>query len=342
MPSSATQTLIHGKPDREQEQLLQLFWNRAQLKKEFEKLRRERDRLMDRIRQQEGATLRVQQQLEQLEGLLVDPRQAANAAVFYQLRGIWQHCRKKMTRFARDLNARQQDREHRRDIARFQQERQAEYDVIDKQLELLLKISARQEAELRACGEQLRKVNGFWHYFKRRTIKARFAHLHDSFESTVSQVANLRAAKRELARQPSPCFEGLSTEGKRLINVAIIALAQELLLHFSRHDVARLAREASVRNVTDVAYGGIQQCRELNGMIDRILKSLDTVADLADKVHHRAGLLRRSAKYRRESDTVPEAGSFGKIPRKPGTSGHDIEVNVLTEEYWDIYTILLT
>ena len=70
--------------DEEDERLLRLFWNRAELKREFAKLRRERDRVVDHLRQQEGATLRAQQRLDQLEGLLADPLRAANAAVFYQ------------------------------------------------------------------------------------------------------------------------------------------------------------------------------------------------------------------------------------------------------------------
>ena len=57
----------------DEEQLLRLFWNRANLKKEFATLQRERERLTDRLRRQEGATLKIQQTLEQLEGMLANP-----------------------------------------------------------------------------------------------------------------------------------------------------------------------------------------------------------------------------------------------------------------------------
>ena len=49
------------------EQLLKLFWNRAELKKELAQLRREREKFIDQIRQHEGLNLRVQQRLEQME-----------------------------------------------------------------------------------------------------------------------------------------------------------------------------------------------------------------------------------------------------------------------------------
>ena len=55
-------------PDKSTEEdgdkLLNLYWNRAELKKEFADMRAENLRLQDRIRQQEGATARVQQKLE--------------------------------------------------------------------------------------------------------------------------------------------------------------------------------------------------------------------------------------------------------------------------------------
>jgi hypothetical protein len=50
----------------EQEQLLRLFWNRAELKKELERFRHESFVLVEQVRQQEAKTLRVQQRLEQL------------------------------------------------------------------------------------------------------------------------------------------------------------------------------------------------------------------------------------------------------------------------------------
>ena len=60
------------KPQEDSEKLLQLYWDRAELKKEFAGLRNENFRLQKRIEQQEGATARVQQSLKHLEQLLAD------------------------------------------------------------------------------------------------------------------------------------------------------------------------------------------------------------------------------------------------------------------------------
>ena len=115
--------LLQRRKEPDEEQLLKLFWNRAELKKELAKLRREKEKLIDQLRQQETINLRAQQRLEQLENLLADPLQAVNAVIYYQLRGVWQQCRKRLMRVARELADRQQDREEQHSRGRFEQKR---------------------------------------------------------------------------------------------------------------------------------------------------------------------------------------------------------------------------
>ena len=67
---------LSSKPESDdEERLLKLFWNRAELKKEFATLRREGEDLKAKLQKQEGVTMRAQQRLEQLEGMLSDPLQ---------------------------------------------------------------------------------------------------------------------------------------------------------------------------------------------------------------------------------------------------------------------------
>ena len=84
-------TAIFGSTDeksQDSEKLLNLYWNRAELKKEFADMRKLRFKLEDRIKHQEGATARLQQKLDYLEDLLLDPEWASNVVVFYQFRGF--------------------------------------------------------------------------------------------------------------------------------------------------------------------------------------------------------------------------------------------------------------
>ena len=85
-------------PD-EDHRVLELFRNRAELKKAYGGLQDETFRLKDLIKQQEGATQRVQEMLNTLEGRLGPTETAYAALVFYQLRRLWQSGRELITQF---------------------------------------------------------------------------------------------------------------------------------------------------------------------------------------------------------------------------------------------------
>src|ERR1700716_720567 len=95
-------------PSEEEDRVLTLFRNRAELKKAYGELQDEIYRLKDRVKQQEGATQRVQEMLVSLEARLGLPESAYPALVFYQLRRLWQTGREIIEQFVGDLS-RQQD-----------------------------------------------------------------------------------------------------------------------------------------------------------------------------------------------------------------------------------------
>ena len=72
------------------------------------------------------------------------------------------------------------------------------------------------------------------------------------------------------------------------------------------------------------------------------------LADLPVLVRARAEYLRRQAEYLRDADTVPIAASCAEIPLQltagdspAPASDRRLSVNVLGEEYWEIYSVLL-
>ena len=77
-------------PPEDDHRVLALFRNRAELKKAYGDLQEETFRLKDLVKQQEGATQRVQDMLNALEGRLGAADTAYPALVFYQLRRLWQ------------------------------------------------------------------------------------------------------------------------------------------------------------------------------------------------------------------------------------------------------------
>jgi hypothetical protein len=100
-----------GSVSADEERLMQLFQNRAGLKKAYADLKDEFHLLRDRLKQQEGATIRVQEQLDALGELLADPSTGFGALVFFQLRGLWKTCHQQLSAFATDLTRTQEVRE---------------------------------------------------------------------------------------------------------------------------------------------------------------------------------------------------------------------------------------
>src|SRR5271170_4451257 len=108
-----------GTASAEEERLMQLFQNRAGLKKAYADLKDEFHLLRDRLKQQEGATIRVQEQLDALGDLLGYPNTGFAALVFYQLRALWKSCHQQLSTFAADLTRQQEAREmakHKADV----------------------------------------------------------------------------------------------------------------------------------------------------------------------------------------------------------------------------------
>jgi predicted transcriptional regulator len=106
--------LANRRAQRENEsgaQLLKLYSNRAGVKRELNELRKERHELVDKLKDQEGAILRAQEQLEGLERLLTNPLAAANAMVYFQLRHLWRVGAQKIEQFGAELKAQREQRE---------------------------------------------------------------------------------------------------------------------------------------------------------------------------------------------------------------------------------------
>jgi DNA repair exonuclease SbcCD ATPase subunit len=334
-----------SEPD--EERLLKLFWNRAELKKELASLRAEGDRLKEQLQQQEGATFRSQQRLEQLEGLLADPLQAANASVFYQLRGVWHSCRKKMVRMANDLLEHQESREKQRALDLLEDKHRAALDVILQHIAKAEREVNELKQEIRSMRDQHQKLGGFWNYFKRRELVSQASAHKFEVKRAEAKLERFNQARKEKESEARPDFNALSVEGKRKINLALIVIAQELYIHFEPRNISVLAREASVRQVHDATYGGIDECRELNAYIEQRLRNMPGGEDFAATLQNRTKILEESATYRRDTDTVPVAVTCSEIPAKVSgdfdtNKTRSIPVNVLAEEYWEIYTVLLT
>jgi hypothetical protein len=133
--------------------------------------------------------------------------------------------------------------------------------------------------------------------------------------------------------------ESLSLEGRRGVNLAVIACAEWLYERLAPGGLADLARQTTLRRVFESSYGSPEQCEALLGAVARALGEFERQAEDLVDIKARTDRLRRVAAYRAESDTIPTPGSVHAAERSP--QGGVPAANLLLEEYFDIYRVLL-
>jgi len=321
----------------EDERLIALFQNRAELKKELKAIEDERTRLLDRLKLQEGAVLRVEEQLGALEQYMGRPEEAAKSVAYFQVRAVWRAASRRVEMFNAELARQQKDRERKRQLEEFQRAQRSRMDAVDRELVDAAVLQDQLNAEQRLATERLAAMRGFWNYFRRRKQNEDIAERAVRIDEAAAAIASLSDRKREIETQQPPEYPGLSTEGKRAVNLATIAVAESLYDRCSAGGVADLARQSTMQRVYDTQYGTHDQCQALIQQASRTIADLDRMQEDLQDIKTRTDRLRASAVYRNETDTVPAIESISPPPtgRRPPTS------NVLLEEFWDIYKVLV-
>ena len=330
------------------EQLLRLYWNRAAVKKELAELREERHSLLDRLKQQEGAVVRAQEQLEALERLLINPEAASNAMVFFQLRHLWRVARQRLQQFATELRLQLEKKERDHLHAEVRAKRLRRLKAIDEKAASLAAKRAQVSAELKGIEEGWDRTNVVIQLFKRRAMRKRRQGLYEGLSALRDKLEELEALKEKISQEALPEPVGLSIESRRLVNVAILAYAQELVLHFADRDLCSLSKAAMEKPVTDMKFGDRGDCDRMVEIIRRRIDDLRAQDNPATLIKRRADALLAVGQYRNESDSVPIAECLSSIKPHLGEEGKTrrasdapIRINVLSEEYWDLYPMLV-
>lgn len=337
---------LEARPEKKNEQLLKLYWNRAAVKRELRDLRRERYDLLDKLKEQEAAIARAREQLEGLERLLTNPLAAANAMVYFQLRHLWDTAAQRLEQFANDLEIQREKRERRqlRDAALAKRGRRLE--AIAAKLTELEHKAAGLESEKRRLEQRLKRSNFLLKILHGPKLKRRIRGLANGQVVLAQRIDELKDLVVKIEGEPLPELEGLSLESRRLINTAVIALAQHFVVHFAEHDLALLAKATTERAVADMKFGDRRDC---DRMVERIREKLNELKqqNFAEAVRRRTEALMLDIRYRNETDAVPIPECVEQIPvsleaDQPTRRASDapIKINVLTDDYWDLLSAL--
>jgi hypothetical protein len=324
--------------------VLELFRNRAELRRAYGELEEETYRLKDRIKQQEGATQRVQEMLGALEARLGLPESAYPAMTFYQLRRLWQSGRELLEQFVADLSRQQDERERRQHVAEHNRRQFARRKGFDKQLADAQANAAAATGQVAELQSQRERLTRFWHYFKRRALDHRITAARATEAAATEALSEPRAQLQALANEAIPAFPGLSLDARRAINLAVIAYAEVLCARLSATRLVTLAREATARREATDEYGSRSECEVLMAQIDHAYELLRSRANVAGEIRVRTERIKTAARYRNPQDTAPLAESiaFTEGDVLAGTPGASATIpNVLAEDTWDLFRVLL-
>ncbi len=324
-----------GGVSADDERLMQLFQNRAGLKKAYADLKDELHLLRDRLKQQEGATIRVQEQLDALGELLADPSSGFSALVFFQLRGLWKTCHQQLSAFAIDLTRTQEARESAKHSADCEAAKNRRLTDCDSRLKVAAENADLERQRLVSAQNALTRLTAFWHYFERRRRHKALETLRQAVVVADGEVGDLHAERSAISGEAPENFPGISLGARRNINLAVIGYAELLCEYVDGFALAAKAKESVARRVHEMTFGSRSECE---GYMQRVQKAQHAVANqkqLTSALKLKMERLRGICSYRNSSDTVPTADSLA-----PGAAPASAW-NVLAEDYWDLYTVLL-
>lgn len=325
----------------EADKLVDLFRNRSELKKEFAALRNEKYQLQDRIKQHQGATARVQQQLLHLENLLHDPEWVFNVVVFYQLRQLTVQCKEQLSRFAEELKLQSEQRVHSKALVSWNEKRKQKAVQLESQIGEQRLASQLLEDRLLAERHKLMTMNGFMKLFRGRALAAEIDEITARLECDQQEENELLQTLDDLNKLDPPDHQGLDVGAKRAINFMILSFAQHLYLSYEEDNIVGLAKEASEKSVGAVNYGNKQECDDILARIEKRKAEVEQESDLPQVLKQRSELLAEKAQFRHSDDAVPVPASVATAYAIGADSSIDeYHVNLLGDNYFAIAKIL--
>jgi hypothetical protein len=333
-------TLLHDGKEGGDERLMQLFWNRAELKKEFSRLREQRYRLEEMLKQQQAAAQSSEARMLALEKLFANPEAGFNAIVYFQLRNLWHSNAAELKRFASELYKQREGKERQHDLMLFNRDRNSRLSSVAEQMQELDKQIVELRRSLKVLHGKMESNRGILGYFKRRPLKEQIDSARQTLSPLKAKYDELGSLQSDIAAQRPPEFLGMSTQGKRIVNLGIISLAQCMHRYFTRKGYADLARDATILPIEEVRYGTGDQCRRLMEDIPKAIAGMKSDPEFSESLRSEAQGLHGAAKYLSDEDTIPRAESLDEAARK-ARPGEGNSCNILAQDFWDVYSALI-
>jgi len=332
-----------GDEAQDTDKLVDLFRNRSELKKEFAALRNENYRLQDRIKEHRGSIERVQQKLNHLESLLLDPEWVHNVVAFYQLRRLGAHFESRLARFAEQLKQQREKRLQGEQTEAWSERLAKERRQLDESIsEHRLRLQTL-EGRLDKEREKLRTMRGLSKLRQGKSMETYVEELEAGLSDARSRDEALLAERDRLAEKAAsaPPHEGLDIAEKRSINFMILAFAQQLYLDYYEDNLASMAKEASEKSVGAVNYGSKADCDEIVETLQRRRAEVDKQQCPSATLQERARQIAKQARFRGSDEAVPESASVTEVFDITESGAiYRLDANLLGENYFRIADVL--
>ena len=204
-----------------------------------------------------------------------------------------------------------------------------------------------QRRHLAAAQNEIGRLTAFWHYFKRRRRQKSLESLRSQVVVADAAVGDLHAERSAIDTRLRPNFPASRSAARRNINLAIISFAELLCEHVDAYGLAARAKEAVARRVHEMSFGTRADCE---GYMQRVQKGTGRRGQ--SEAGHRsrsrpswtgcappANTATMPTRFRPRTRWRPRPrdAELGKSAKPPAAAAW----NVLAEDYWDLYTLLL-
>ena len=328
-------------PQQDNDKLVDLFRNRAELKKEFAALRDEKYRLQDRVKEHRASIERVEQKLNHLESLLLDPEWVHNVVTFYQLRRLSTHCASRLARFAEQLKQQREKRTLDKILAGWRGDQERARATLDAALGQHRLEVQRLEDQLQAERHRLDMMGGFSRMMKGRAQAEAIESIERSLSEAQSKESDLLRELERIESAEPPANPGLDVAAKRSINFMILSYAQQLYLHYLEDNLVNLAKEAGEKSVGAVNYGGKADCDEILENLTRCREEVGKIDTTTKTLQQRAKLIAKEASFRQDDEVVPVSSSVATVfDISANGVVYKTDANLLGENYFGLANVL--
>jgi hypothetical protein len=299
--------------DEHEQQLMRLYWNRAELKKELSDLQEERLGLLSKLESHQTAVHRATEQVEELAAYLGRPEVGVQGLLYFQLRSLWLAYSRKLAQFVTELRTQQEERERRRHQSECEANRAAQLAELDERLLNAQSIADSLDARQKLLRKKLTALKWIWNYWRRRDLQAEVAQGRAQWEVAATNVTDLSDERAAIAGAALEDFPGLSVEGRRIVNTAAIAYAEWLIANLPHRKLAPLARHAISVQIFDATLGTAQECLRNMELVRVALKEQDEIDSRLVTLKEPTERVRARAAYRSAQDAVPLVESLGSL-----------------------------